>query len=555
MSLHFYTKKEEIRKVESLSNYQDLFKEYLKDPPSLNEALNEMFLSTGISDEKANIFTNDIISKSHDFLQFNFDLIHEEHPIISYYEALIIVSYKCEAIEPKYSPYKLMNINLNEENRDEGICRISKYFFLFLQALRKLTRYYPKQKYMYRCINMQVDLKEDYFNQKIIPYQKGVQKTFYGFISITSKVDLTYNLNGKKEEIKNATIFDIYGDFWGYDISPFNKLVDEEIILEPEKKFIVRNAIPPNKNEIIHIRCKIENSYNILENIIKPDGFRIIYKFDKRKCTTINLFGYGFHQRYQNICKIIYKNNEYNLSREIDVPNIKENQFEIILKGISKIDNFSYMFESCDNISSLPDISKLISSNYSYMFINCRLLSSLNDISKLNTSYANNLSYMFNNCCNLKYLPDISNWDTSHVINMSNMFNNCKSLLNLPNISKWDVSNVNDMSYMFNNCKSLLTLPDISKWNINNVKNMERMFYYCKSLSFLPNISKWKISHLTNIDNLFYQCESLISIPCNLEWTETLKGKDLISFCYSLTYNPFFETFENNINSLNKKNL
>ena len=200
MSLNFYTKKEEIKKVESLSNYQDLFKEYLKDPPSLNEALNEMFLSTGISDEKAHIFTNDIISKSEKFLEFNLNLIYEKHPIISYYEALIIVSYKCEAIEPKYSPYKLMNINLNEENREDGIYKIKKYFFLFLQALRKLTRYYPKQKYMYRCINRQVDLKKDYFDKKIIPYQKGVQKTFYGFISITSKVDLSYNLNGKKKK-------------------------------------------------------------------------------------------------------------------------------------------------------------------------------------------------------------------------------------------------------------------------------------------------------------------------------------------------------------------
>ena len=65
------------------------------------------------------------------------------------------------------------------------------------------------------------------------------------------------------------------------------------------------------------------------------------------------------------------------------------------------------------------------------------------------------MSFIFNNCESLISLPDISKWNTKNVTNMSFMFNNCESLNNLPDISKWDTKNVDNMSGMFYSCESL----------------------------------------------------------------------------------------------------
>ena len=83
---------------------------------------------------------------------------------------------------------------------------------------------------------------------------------------------------------------------------------------------------------------------------------------------------------------------------------------------------------------------------------------------------------MFNGCNLLNSLPDISKWDTNKVTDMSYMFYGCSSLSSLPDISKWDTKNVTNMSYIFSYCSSLVSLPDISKWEINKSLETENMF-------------------------------------------------------------------------------
>ena len=48
----------------------------------------------------------------------------------------------------------------------------------------------------------------------------------------------------------------------------------------------------------------------------------------------------------------------------------------------------------------------------------------------------NNMDNMFNSCDELISLPDISKWDTSNVTNISSIFSSCKALISLPDISK-----------------------------------------------------------------------------------------------------------------------
>ena len=467
--MYFYTKKEDlIKDEESLYDQKalkEIFEDYNHFPPSLSAALYELFLSTGINSQIAEKFTNEILSKSKAILESNKELLIQQYPTLSEKESLIIASYTCEFEDPNYrnySPRKIMNIKLCETN---GIYSINKYFYLFLKSLRQLDRYYPKQKVYYRCINKKVDLEFDYLNDKVIPYEKGVYKTFNGFTSITSEKKENYTINNKKIDVE--TIFYLTGNYWGYDISPFNKQFDEEIILEPEQTFIVKNIANDVKKGIIHILCEITYSPFVLEEIIQRETYKIKIKF-KKKFKVIRIFGSSFCNNNINICTYIYNNKEYRLREFLDVSDAKNNEFEIILKGISKTKNLSHMFDCCQNIYSLEGLSNL------------------------NISHVNNISYMFHKCESLSLLSDISNWNTSNVNNMSHLFSNCLSLLILPDITKWKTDNVNDMSSMFANCNSLSKIPNISKWNINNVQNMSKMFFCCKSLFSLQCLSKWK---------------------------------------------------------------
>ena len=70
---------------------------------------------------------------------------------------------------------------------------------------------------------------------------------------------------------------------------------------------------------------------------------------------------------------------------------------------------------------------------------------------------------LFEECESLKSLPDISKWNTNKVTNMNNLFYNCKSLESLPDISKWNTNKVTNMNALLYNCESLKSLPDISK--------------------------------------------------------------------------------------------
>ena len=64
MNLHFYPEKEDYLIKDSINNYQDIFIEYTKKTPTLKEALNQLFICSGISEEKEKKYTNNILIKS-----------------------------------------------------------------------------------------------------------------------------------------------------------------------------------------------------------------------------------------------------------------------------------------------------------------------------------------------------------------------------------------------------------------------------------------------------------------------------------------------------------
>ena len=266
MSLIFYSEEEENQKEESIDKYKDLFDKYKNNSITLTDALTQMFTSSGVEKDKINDLITDLIQKSKNKIETNFDKIIEKYPSLSKDDAIIISSYTCEAADNQYSPYKLLNRNMVSDDRRNGLKKISKYFYILLNSLRKLKKYYPtkENKYLFRCIGVKVNYMIDPFNKKSVPYIEGNTKTFWSFTSTSTSIKTSYRfLNGKK--IQSGTIFTLYGDIWGYDISLFNVFNEEEILLEPERKFVIEQVYPP-VNDIIHVRCNIQKTNPVLSS-------------------------------------------------------------------------------------------------------------------------------------------------------------------------------------------------------------------------------------------------------------------------------------------------
>ena len=178
MSLSFHTEEEDNYREESINKYKNLFSKYENNPPSLKEALNQMYKDTNIDNKQIDILTEDIINKCKERMAPNIDDIKKKYNNITKEDAYIICSYTCESEQKEYSPYRILNKSLVSDNRQNGIRNISKYLYLFIKSFRKLPRYYPKNKYLYRCLTCKVNISKDSNNEKIIPYVAGNKKHF-----------------------------------------------------------------------------------------------------------------------------------------------------------------------------------------------------------------------------------------------------------------------------------------------------------------------------------------------------------------------------------------
>ena len=268
MSLNFYSEEEDNDKEESINNYKNLFLDYEKKTPSLKEALIQMFKSAKLDDQRANFFVRDIIDKCEDKINQRYNNIKNKYNNITKEDAYIICSYTYQLEEDDFSPYKLLNKNLVSDDRQNGIRKISKYLFILLKTLKKLPRYYPKNKYLYRCIDCHVKLSAEPKKPKFVPYIIGNKKTFWGFTSTSTEPEEAYKFLTQDKE---GTIFRLEGDLWGYDIGLFSYYQKEkEILLEPERKFIVEDILPPLKG-IINITCTILKTNSILSSDNEED--------------------------------------------------------------------------------------------------------------------------------------------------------------------------------------------------------------------------------------------------------------------------------------------
>ena len=340
----------------------------------------------------------------------------------------------------------------------------------------------------------------------------------------------------KKKQLLKSTIDDFNSEIKVL-ISRFNEVTNKINIYYKIIEDMINNYDNKNRNyEIIYnlnqiqnnnineelkkiIRCNnIIEKYNNILNIYKKmnhDEINLIYNIKGLK--ELYLFGANFVSKNKNNLKLIIDGKEQDIIYKYNIENNNNKDIlEIKLKGITNVTYMNNMFQLCNSLSPLSDLTKWNTSHVykmGYLFCNCNSLLSLPNISNWNTSNVTYMSNIFNGCSSLKFLPDISKWDTSNVSDMSEMFSSCNSLLSLPDISKWNISNVNDMNCMFADCSSLKSLPDISKWNTSRLNIMDFMFSTCSSLLSLPDISKWNISNVTDMNDMFYGCKDSLNIP------------------------------------------
>lgn len=303
MSVNFFVDEEGCPKPEeeTINNYKDLFKEYENNIPTLKEALLHLFISAGLSEQKSNEYYKNIIDTIEK--KVNQDKIRKVYPQISSEEAQTISSYTCEALDSNYSPYRILNKNLVSEDRKSGLKKISKYLYILLLSLRKLPKYIPEKKnILYRCIQTKVKYMYDpNKEEKNNCYYLNNQKTFWGFSSSSNERNFEF-LKKKSGNYREGTIFTLSGNFRGYDITLFNVFKENEILLEPERKFKIIEKVY-ELNDIVYVECEILDTPIVL-NFFTTVTIVINYENEKyplenlNKSVTINEIINSFKEKY-----------------------------------------------------------------------------------------------------------------------------------------------------------------------------------------------------------------------------------------------------------------
>lgn len=144
-------------------------------------------------------------------------------------------------------------------------------------SLRKLPRYIPEKKVLYRCIRKKVNYMYDpnKGEKKITVFVYIIQKTFWAFSSCSySLEERVFTFLGKKNNgFKEGTIFKISGNVWGYEISLFNIYGENEILLEPERKLKITEKVS-ELNDIVFVECEM------LDTPIVLDKVKILISYD-----------------------------------------------------------------------------------------------------------------------------------------------------------------------------------------------------------------------------------------------------------------------------------
>ena len=83
-----------------------------------------------------------------------------KNPEITKKEALIIFSYTYQDSKPELSPYKILNSFLESNDRENGIKKVAKYFFILMKALSCLTPFISEDEILYAGNKEKVNIEK-----------------------------------------------------------------------------------------------------------------------------------------------------------------------------------------------------------------------------------------------------------------------------------------------------------------------------------------------------------------------------------------------------------
>ena len=187
----------------------------------------------------------------------------------------------------------------------------------------------------------------------------------------------------------------------------------------------------------------------------------------------------------------------------------KEGDYNILLKFKINMNDCSFMFYKCSNITKI-DLSSFDTQNVTdmrKMFFGCNNLKEI-DLSTFNTQSVTNMFGMFGKCKNLNNI-NLSLFSTENVTDMSYMFDGASNLTNL-DLSSFNTQNVKNMYSMFIDCSNLIDI-DLSSFNTIKVKNMAFMFAECFNIKNI-NLSSFKTQNVTHMNWMFVRCSNLLNI-------------------------------------------
>ena len=213
--------------------------------PSIAEALSK----AGLSKDKVGSAINGCASVSDDAVSegklFN-GFTKEDAEVV----ALYTFDFGGSAFEE--NPYRIINKALT--SRDEGeMQKASGLLFLVMSSLRKLPRCAGKT--LYRGVREGVDVSL---------YEDGATVVWRGLSSTSPDMKTTKAFLEGRSGGEEGTLF-VIEDGWGYDIQPYSFYPEEEeILLEPERSFLVQGVI---KAKLTVINLKMIDSPLILPQV------------------------------------------------------------------------------------------------------------------------------------------------------------------------------------------------------------------------------------------------------------------------------------------------
>ena len=553
MSLNFYCEEEDqTTRGVSINQYKFLFNDYEDNPPNLSEAITQIYKEAlFLNDSIINETINEILNNCQKRIDSEFDTIKKQYNNITKEDAYIICSYTYETKNRALSPYRLLNQCLTYDDRKNGVSCVSKYLYILLKSLRKLPRYYPNDKYLYRCLTCHVNISQE--NNKNTSYFNGNKKTFWAFTSTSPDPNTTYSFLKGQENQRTGTVFTLGGDIWGYNIEIFNYYREKEILLEPERKYIIDNVLPP-LNGIINISCTILKTNLVLNDGEIESNIKSHNTNEKEKSLDINDFLAKFEMEVKIngenklisgmgiFCNIPSKNIKafitYNHMINFDILNNGEKMLLYINKREKevniKINRYKYTNKDLDitiiemldidNIFNFIELDKFI---YSRNYIGTNIISvSLNDngdfdqtqgkiLDKNNENYICNIDSKHEGIIllkdNMKLIGIIKgNKKEIEIISMIKIINNISFIKCIYEIK---TENINRDIQIFNNKDShgIIKNREIEKEIkviINGEIKSNILSYKFDKEGDYP-IYLLSYNNITNLSNIFRSCTSL----------------------------------------------